>query len=172
VTRAIIIVILFCGWIVAAAGVEPVKNVTGEKQVLFICTGNFYRSRFAEALFNQKAHEAHLGWRAISRGLNLVPWQLGISKYAQQELMKRGVARQLMAGSPKRLTNQDLMRSDCVILMDEAEHRTVFEKKFPSAPEGNVYYWHVPDSGKLQPSDACELISENVARLIERLKSN
>src|SRR5947199_205561 len=39
------------------------------KTVLFLCTGNYYRSRFAEVLFNSVAGKMGLTWRASSRGL-------------------------------------------------------------------------------------------------------
>ena len=39
--------------------------------VLFLCTGNYYRSRFAEILFNSVAGKMRLPWRASSRGLAL-----------------------------------------------------------------------------------------------------
>src|SRR5260370_39303693 len=42
-----------------------------EKGVLFLCTGNYYRSRFAEVLFNSVAAKMGLPWRASSRGLGL-----------------------------------------------------------------------------------------------------
>src|SRR5258708_13890413 len=42
-----------------------------EKTVLFLCTGNYYRSRFAESLFNSVAGKMGLPWRASSRGLAL-----------------------------------------------------------------------------------------------------
>ncbi|MEJ7592066.1 MAG: low molecular weight phosphatase family protein, partial [Planctomycetaceae bacterium] len=32
------------------------------KTVLFLCTGNYYRSRYAEILFNAKAEEMGLEW--------------------------------------------------------------------------------------------------------------
>ncbi len=41
------------------------------RTVLFLCTGNYYRSRHAEAVFNHHAAAAGLGWRATSRGLAL-----------------------------------------------------------------------------------------------------
>ena len=42
-----------------------------EKTVLFLCTGNYYRSRFAEILFNSVAEKMGLPWKASSRGLAL-----------------------------------------------------------------------------------------------------
>jgi protein-tyrosine phosphatase len=38
------------------------------KLVLFLCTGNYYRSRYAEELFNHLARAEGIGWRAFSRG--------------------------------------------------------------------------------------------------------
>ena len=37
------------------------------KTVLFLCTGNYYRSRFAEELFNHHAERAGDDWIAQSR---------------------------------------------------------------------------------------------------------
>ena len=37
--------------------------------VLFLCTGNYYRSRFCEEYFNHLAQGHSLPWRADSRGL-------------------------------------------------------------------------------------------------------
>src|SRR6266446_4485609 len=45
--------------------------------VLFLCTGNFYRSRFAEIYFNWLAPREKLLWRADSRGLALDPTNFG-----------------------------------------------------------------------------------------------
>ncbi len=42
-----------------------------EKVVLFLCAGDYYRSRFAECLFNSVAGKVGLPWRATSRGLAL-----------------------------------------------------------------------------------------------------
>lgn len=39
------------------------------KKILFLCTGNYYRSRFAEHFFNDLARQQQLKWFADSRGL-------------------------------------------------------------------------------------------------------
>ena len=46
-------------------------NQRGESIVLLLCTGNYYRSRFAEILFNSVVAKMGLLWRASSRGLAL-----------------------------------------------------------------------------------------------------
>ena len=42
-----------------------------KKSVLFLCTGNYYRSRFAEIYFNSVAVKMGLSWRAFFRALAL-----------------------------------------------------------------------------------------------------
>src|ERR1700684_2295954 len=54
----------------AVEGVEKMAK-RSERTVLFLCTGNYYRSRFAEILFNSVAGKMGLPWRASSRGLAL-----------------------------------------------------------------------------------------------------
>ena len=41
------------------------------RMVLFLCTGNYYRSRFAAIFFNHLAREQSLPWVATSRGLKI-----------------------------------------------------------------------------------------------------
>ncbi len=48
------------------------------KTVVFVCTGNFYRSRFSEYLFNALAKTSGLYWNATSRGLKA--WTVGRTK--------------------------------------------------------------------------------------------
>jgi hypothetical protein len=53
-----------------------------EKNVLFLCTGNYYRSRFAEILFNSVAGRMGLPWSGVSTTsarwpcLSSKPWKL------------------------------------------------------------------------------------------------
>jgi protein-tyrosine phosphatase len=147
-----------------AAGLPP------KKQVLFVCTGNYYRSRFAEALFNQKAREAHLDWGAISRGLKLVPSQHGISPFAQQELSNRGVSPELCQGEPKALGKEDLEKSDYIVFMDEAEHRPMLEKQFPTRDSRKDHYWHIAESGRMNPAKACQAMAANIGELLKTLE--
>ena len=63
-----------------------------ERQVLFVCTGNHYRSRFAEALFDARAKTLGLRWQAHSRGLALNPSNAGpISPYCIEALRARDI---------------------------------------------------------------------------------
>jgi hypothetical protein len=54
-------------------------------KTVFPCSGNYYRSRFAEELFNHAAKNAGLNWRASSRGLALEPENIGpVSHFTHQ----------------------------------------------------------------------------------------
>ena len=37
--------------------------------ILFLCTGNYYRSRYAEEIFNHQAGRDGLAWHAFSRAV-------------------------------------------------------------------------------------------------------
>ncbi|MCA1995215.1 MAG: low molecular weight phosphatase family protein, partial [Coleofasciculus sp. S288] len=79
--------------------------------VLFLCTGNYYRSRFAECLFNALVSKQGLNWMASSRGLalergvnNIGP----ISKHALTGLSSCGVSVLEDMRYPLPLTEADL----------------------------------------------------------------
>lgn len=150
----------------AQAAIEKSSRPT--KQILFVCTGNFYRSRFAEALFNEKAARTNSQWKAISRGLALVSSQHGISPFALHELKHRGVPAELCKGKPKAITQKDLEKSDYIVLLNEKEHRPMFEKQFPKFDENKIHYWHVPD-GSGSCAQACQLMSKNIDQLLQTL---
>src|SRR5439155_1064530 len=47
---------------------HPLTAMTPNR-LLFLCTGNYYRSRFAEIVFNELARKFGLNWSAFSRAL-------------------------------------------------------------------------------------------------------
>src|SRR5438309_886198 len=59
------------------------------KTVLFLCTGNYYRSRYAEILFNWKAQECGVAWKADSRGLDPDPRNPGPMSRHTMTALKR-----------------------------------------------------------------------------------
>ena len=103
------------------------------KQVVFVCSGNYYRSRFAEHLFNWLAPQVNLQWQADSRGLLLdVCGNLGpISQHAVNGLRLRGIPITGDNRQPKPLTVDDLEDFDLVVAIKEAEHRPVMKRRFP-----------------------------------------
>lgn len=142
------------------------------KRVLFVCTGNYYRSRFAEHLFNAGARERGLGWRATSRGTDVFGagrWNVGpISLHAREALEARGVPLDSSLRLPLPLTEDDLAASDLVVAVCEAEHRPHLERDFPAAA-ASVEYWGVEDLGVTPAEDALSALERHVAALLDRL---
>jgi protein-tyrosine phosphatase len=140
------------------------------RHLLFLCTGNYYRSRFAEELFNHRAGLADLNWRAFSRGAaeRGSPDNVGpMSRFALEGLEARGIGPVGHLRSPQPCTLPDLESADLIIALKEAEHRPLIERRFPEMAE-RVRYWHVDDVDVAKPAIALALID----RLVEDLLSS
>lgn len=139
-----------------------------DQRILFICTGNYYRSRFAEAMFNFLAEERGLPWRAFSRGLmaHLAPGP--ISEYTRDALAARGVHLRHTAPGSAQLTEADLQAAQVIIALKDEEHRPMFVEWFPEWT-GKVVFWDVTDQPFTQPAVALPAIEEEVRRLVDSL---
>lgn len=140
-------------------------------KLLFLCTGNYYRSRFAEILFNTIASEIGLDWTADSRGVateeginNVGP----ISVDTRKGLAARGIEIGENNRFPIQLQEHDLVEADLIIALKEAEHRLYLEERFPGWAD-KVVYWHVHDLGLAPAEKALPEIEQEVRILIERL---
>jgi protein-tyrosine phosphatase len=137
---------------------------------MFICSGNYYRSRFAEAVFNHHAGRRGLAWRAFSRGLatHLVAGIGAISIYTRFALNARGIPLHQTGERPTALAREDLTKADKAIALKEAEHRTMMREQFPEH-ENAIEYWHVHDLDVATPEDALPEIERRVLRLLDEL---
>ncbi len=89
------------------------------RTLLFLCTGNYYRSRYAEMLFNANKPAALL-WRAISRGFDPSPFNPGpIAAVTLERLRLRGHTEPIQVDMPRRLTEADLREANRIIALDE-----------------------------------------------------
>jgi protein-tyrosine phosphatase len=142
------------------------------KRILFLCTGNYYRSRFAEELFNHQAAIDGLNWRASSRALALergVANDGPMSPHTLKALRDRGIAPSGSTRLPLACTVGDLAHADLVVAMKEAEHRELIRNRF-SDWEQRVIYWHVDDLDAGNPGEAIESINSLVMDLIRESK--
>jgi protein-tyrosine phosphatase len=140
-------------------------------KVLFLCTGNYYRSRFAELLFNQRAQEALPSWTAYSRGLALERGSKNvgpISVLALQGLKARGIWVPEEVRFPLQVCEQDLHLADLVIALKEAEHRPLLVQRFPLWPD-RIEYWHIDDLDVAASETALAAIDQEVSKLLVRL---
>jgi protein-tyrosine phosphatase len=144
------------------------------KTLLFLCTGNYYRSRFAEELFNRHAERTGLGWVAKSRGLalergvhNVGP----ISQFALSALKEMAVTARGADRFPQQCTADDLARADFVVAVKEAEHRPLIRKRF-GAWEHRLDYWNIHDVEDAEPADALKFLAQEVQTLLLRFREN
>lgn len=147
-----------------------------DSRILFLCTGNYYRSRFAEELFNHRANAlpTSIPWRAFSRGLaeRGSPDNVGpISPFALEGLETRGIVALGASRFPRPATQADFDQARRVIALKETEHRPMALRRFPRVA-ARIEYWHVDDIGLADPADALALIDANVDALIATLSGS
>jgi protein-tyrosine phosphatase len=133
------------------------------KRVLFICTANYYRSRYAEAVFNHFAGLLRLTWSAVSRGLNVDAVMEGdLSRYTREEMDRLGLAPSLTGARRTALALRDLEAADHVIALKELEHRPMMAAQFPDWAD-RIEYWDVHDLD-------CATAEETLSRIYDKVK--
>ena len=142
-----------------------------KQKVLFICSGNFYRSRFAEAVFNHEARLTGLGWTAFSRGIRPHLSEGNISPHAESALVARGITTADTPGPPTELTTGDIMEASTIVAMSRAEHESKLGDRFGAWIE-RTEYWNVADIPEMSPEDALPQIERKILSIIRLLENN
>jgi protein-tyrosine phosphatase len=140
-------------------------------EILFLCTGNYYRSRYAEALFNHEANRRGLKWRAFSRGLaiHLAPLD-GLSPHAIQRLQERAISRRHTGSDPVQVREEDFRRAARVVALKESEHRRLLAAAHPQW-EKRIEYWEIGDLDSATPAEALPAIERHVTALLDELEA-
>lgn len=140
--------------------------------VLFLCTGNYFRSRFAEQWFNYCSQKNDLQHKLIasSAGLNVYDGNGNIGAMAKEAiaaLNARGLIVNIdTLASPHQVSLAELESADVVIAVDAKAHRPMVRSSFPEW-ESKIIFWDVKDLGEdaLQ-QDPIEQLQANVENLI------
>jgi protein-tyrosine phosphatase len=138
---------------------------SSEPRLLFLCTGNYYRSRFAEEYWNARAEREALVWRADSRALGEPPDPRehgNMSADALDELARLGIRARGAWRPPLALRSEELARYARAIALDGDEHRPLVRRSFPAQLE-RIEYWDIGDVWKEEPRSA-------MGRLVSRLE--
>ena len=140
------------------------------KTVIFVCTANYYRSRFCEHWFNAQAEASGLNWRATSRGLRT--WMADgygpIASFTVERLAVRGIHLNGNIRFPVSLAEADLQNADLVVALKEGEHRAMMTEQFPAWAD-RIEYWHVDDIDCATAEEALPVCETNVDALVARL---
>ena len=147
------------------------QHDAGRRQtVLFLCTGNFYRSRFAEVYFNWLASRDKFAWQADSRGLALDPNNIGpISIHTRKYLAQLGIPLLEPLRDPLDASEPDFEAARLIVALKEAEHRPLMQRRFPIWVE-RVEYWRVHDLDFAPSSEALPQVKRHVEELFARLQ--
>jgi protein-tyrosine phosphatase len=140
-------------------------------EILFICTGNYYRSRFAEALFNHEAARRGLTWSAFSRGLAIHLAPPGLSPHTTAELQRRSILFTQTGAEPVQVAEADFRRARRVIALKEEEHRPMMNRLHPAWAD-RIDYWTISDLDFAPPEVALAAIAANVSTLLAELTND
>jgi protein-tyrosine phosphatase len=140
-------------------------------EVLFLCTGNYYRSRFAEEYFNHLAAHDGLSCRAFSLGFEPHPdINPGtFSPHALHALRARGIEPVHAARPPARVQPEDFLLHQCCIALSESEHRPMMERLFPQFAR-RIRYWEVEDLLLARPENAIARLETEIHRLLDEFR--
>jgi protein-tyrosine phosphatase len=139
------------------------------KTVLFLCSGNYYRSRFAEIYFNWHARQRELTWQAASRGLALDPFNAGtMSSHTIAWLARRGISIEPYHRAPLDVTAEDFSTADHIVAVKRTEHWALMQSRFPDWLD-RVEYWEVHDLDFARPDVTIPHLEREIHDLSHRL---
>ena len=127
-------------------------------KVLFVCSGNAFRSPVAEALLRKFKPEIE----GDSAGTNPV---IPISEAAREYVEKEN-AGEYLKKRPDDLNGKDLKRYELIVAM-ETRHRNAILNRCPSCGD-KIAVWHIEDPYFLPPGYA-EKIFEKIKQKVKEL---
>jgi protein-tyrosine phosphatase len=143
-------------------------------RILFLCTGNYYRSRFAEEYFNHVAVHHGVPWRADSKALVRDLGSIGnrgpISPHALAQLAALGVPSRGEPRWPARVEAADFLRYPRVVALSRREHEPMLRAHFPEHALA-VEYMEIGDIDVETPQAAIARLARELDTLVAELRS-
>ena len=139
--------------------------------ILFVCTANIFRSRFAEEVFNFLAIKEKISARAFSAGLKVGEYHIRrIHRPALEQLEKLNIKPKRPNKLSLHIDEVQLNKYDQLICMDETEHKPMVLSN--SKLKGfNFEYWDIIDEPKVQSDVSLPLCYKKVKELVADLKN-
>lgn len=148
--------------------------MTDKTKVTFVCTGNYYRSRFAESYFNYLCDILKLNFEADSYGLaihyadELAEEHGEISPYSKERMEQIGIPDHYFDRDRKSLTKDAIENSDIIIAMDKEEHTEMIMEQFPSYIN-QFNFFEVKDVFDWEPKKTLDETQKNVEKMINEI---
>lgn len=144
------------------------------KKLLFLCTGNYYRSRFAEEYFNHLTKVQGIEWVAFSKGLSQEMPSLNnpgpVSKHTIEALHEREITGKNLGRFPLQVNEDDFVVYDKIIALSEDEHRPMLEIRFMHYNK-NVTYFEVGDLPLEEPKSALNKLANLIDEMIDSIRN-
>tara|TARA_Y100001970_G_scaffold49331_1_gene62484 strand:+ start:667 stop:1092 length:426 start_codon:yes stop_codon:yes gene_type:complete len=119
-------------------------------KVLFVCTANIHRSRFAEEVFNFLAKEKNSVHRAFSAGLKVGDYSFRTIYYpALNNLKKLNITPLRPNDYSTHIDDVEIREYDRIICMDEYEHKPMVMANANLGDE-IFEYWNIVDEPKVK----------------------
>lgn len=146
---------------------EATSPIIRKPDVLFLCTGNYYRSRFCELYFS------HLNWKnglkAVSYGLwayrHINPGFISPHTVAYMNELDIPLGQMRL---PEQMEVRHFKSAGKVIALDKSEHLPIMEEMFPGWVD-QIEYWEVHDIDYTEPAIALNSLRESVEKLSQLL---
>ncbi|MGD0029673.1 MAG: low molecular weight phosphatase family protein [Candidatus Bathyarchaeia archaeon] len=130
-------------------------------KVLFVCSGNAFRSPLAEALLKKSRPDLIVD----SAGTNV---ETMISAEARRFLARQNAV-QYLKKTPESLDTKRLTEYDVIIAMEHT-HESIILQKCPACHE-KIIVWNIEDLG-LKPYEFIEQIDKQIEEKVSKLAKN
>ena len=138
--------------------------------ILFVCTGNIFRSRFAEEVFNHLRKINGVDATAFSAGLQVGRYkQRKIYWPAMNELERLKIEPLRSNEDSVHINDIDVSIYDQIICMDEEEHKPMVRSN-ELLSGFNFKYWNIVDMPKVSSDISLPKCYKKVETLIDQLK--
>jgi Protein-tyrosine-phosphatase len=138
------------------------------ERILVLCSGNYFRSRFAEIFLNHVIADRSLPWQVDSAGLLMENDNEGnISRHTQAYVEAKGW--DVPARPPKAATTDQFQWATRVIALKETEHRAPIEARFSEFLD-KVEFWMIHDEDVRAPADILPDLEAELTEFVKRIQ--